>query len=58
MRAYKLSKVLGDQYLIGTATVNLGEMYYKKGDDNNALLYLNQSVKAFEGSGEPAVCAE
>ena len=50
MRAYKLSKVLGDQYLIGTATVNLGEMYYKKGDDNNALLYLNQSVKAFEGS--------
>ena len=30
MRAYKLSKVLGDQYLIGTATVNLGDVLYKR----------------------------
>lgn len=49
-RSYKLSQVIKDNYLIGTCSVNLGEMYYKKEDDSTALYYLNQSVKAFEGT--------
>ncbi|MFM9911307.1 MAG: adenylate/guanylate cyclase domain-containing protein [Chitinophagaceae bacterium] len=50
LRSYKLSLAINDQYLIGTSTVNLGEMYYKVGNDSTALFYLNQSVKAYEGS--------
>lgn len=49
-RSYKLSLALKDQSLIGSSTVNLGEMYYKLGDDTKALFYLNESVKAYEGS--------
>ena len=50
LRSYKLSLVVKDQYLIGTAAVNLGEFYFKMGDDSTALKYLNESVKAYEGS--------
>lgn len=50
LRSYKLCQIIGDQYLLGTCTVNLGEMYYKKGNDTTALFYLNESVKAFEGT--------
>ena len=34
----------------GTSTANLGETYYKMGNDSTALSYLNQSVKAYEGT--------
>jgi class 3 adenylate cyclase/cytochrome c-type biogenesis protein CcmH/NrfG len=50
LRSYQLSKAIGDQYSIGTSTVNLGELYYKMGDDSIALVYLKQSVKAYEGT--------
>ena len=50
LRSYRLSLVVKDQYLIGTAAVNLGEFYFKMGDDSTALKYLNESVKAYEGS--------
>jgi adenylate cyclase len=49
-RSYKLSLALKDQSLIGSSTANLGEMYYKLGDDTKALFYLNESVKAYKGS--------
>ena len=49
-QSYKLSKIINDQYLIGTSTANLGEIYYKMGNDDTALFYLNQSVKAYEGT--------
>jgi adenylate cyclase len=50
LRSYKLSLAINDKYLIGTSTVNLGEMYYRISDDSTALFYLNQSIKAYEGS--------
>ena len=49
-QSYKLSQAINDKYLIGTSTANLGEIYYKMGDDDTALFYLNQSVKAYEGT--------
>ena len=50
LRAYKLSLAIKDKYLIGTASVNLGEFYFKIGNDSTALRYLNESVKAYEGT--------
>ena len=50
LRSYKLSLAINDQYSIGTCSVNLGETYYKLGDDSTALVYLNKSVKAYEGT--------
>ncbi len=50
LKSYKLSKAINDQYLLGTSTANLGEIYYKMGNDDTALYYLNQSVKAYEGT--------
>lgn len=49
-RSYNLSRAINDQYTIGTSSVNLGETYYKMGDDKTALIYLNESVKAYEGT--------
>ena len=49
-RSYNLSRAINDQYTIGTSSVNLGETYYKMGDDKTALTYLNESVKAYEGT--------
>jgi adenylate cyclase len=52
LRSYNLnlSRSEPDQYLLGTALVNLGELYYKKGNDTAALRYLNESAKAYEGT--------
>jgi class 3 adenylate cyclase len=50
LRSYKLSLAINDQYMIGTSAANLGELHYKMGDDSTALVYLNKSVKAYEGS--------
>lgn len=49
-RAYDLATIVNDQYLIGTSTANLGEIYYKTGDDSTALVYLEISRKAYEGT--------
>ncbi len=49
-QSYNLSLAINDQYSIGTSTANLGEVYYKMGDDEKALYYLEQSVKAYEGT--------
>lgn len=50
LQSYKLSHAIKDQYLIGTSTANLGEIYYKMGDDSTALIYLNESADAYEGT--------
>lgn len=50
LRSYKLSQAIKDKYLIGTSSVNLGEFYFKIGNDSTALKYLNESVKAYEGT--------
>jgi adenylate cyclase len=50
LQAYKLSLLIKDDYLIGTASVNLGETYFKLGDDATALKYLNESARAFKGT--------
>lgn len=52
LRSYNLnlSRPAPDQYLLGTALVNLGEFYYKKGNDTAALRYLNESAKAYAGT--------
>jgi adenylate cyclase len=50
LEAYKLSLAINDQYSIGSSTANLGELYYKMGDDAKAIHYLEQSVKAYEGT--------
>jgi class 3 adenylate cyclase len=46
-----LSLIINDQYSIGTSTANLGETYYKLGDDSTALIYLYQSKKAYQDNG-------
>ncbi len=48
LRSYKLSIAINDPYSIGTSAANLGETYYKMGDDSTALIYLNQSKKAYQ----------
>ena len=50
LRSYNLSLAINDTYSIGTSAANLGETYYKLGDDATALVYLNKSVKAYEGT--------
>ncbi|HMU47791.1 MAG TPA: adenylate/guanylate cyclase domain-containing protein [Chitinophagaceae bacterium] len=50
LQSYKLSHAIKDQYLIGTSAANLGEIYYKMGDDSTALIYLNESADAYEGT--------
>ena len=50
LRAYPLSKAIDDKYMIGTSTVNLGEIYYKLNDDFTAMIYLNEALKAYEGT--------
>lgn len=50
LRSYQLSLAIKDQYSIGTSTANLGELYYKLGDDSTALVYLEQSVTAYNGT--------
>lgn len=49
-RAYKFSLAIKDDYSIGTSTVNLGELYYKMGEDARALEYLRESEKAYSGT--------
>ena len=50
LRLYKLSLAIQDTYSIGTSTANPGETRYKIGDDSTALFYLNQSLKAYQGT--------
>ncbi len=49
-RSYMLSHLIHDDYLIGTAAVNLGEFYFKKGNDSTALVYLKEAAKLYEGT--------
>ena len=50
LKAYALSLKIEDGYLIGTTALNIGETYYKLNDDNKALVYLEESLKAFDGT--------
>lgn len=50
LRAYGIAKKINDTYLIGTSTANLGETYYKLNDDSTAMIYLKESIKAYEGT--------
>lgn len=47
-RAYSLSQIINNQYLIGTSAVNLGEIYYKMNDDSTAMKYLLVARKAYD----------
>jgi class 3 adenylate cyclase/Tfp pilus assembly protein PilF len=49
-KALALSEELKDNNSIGTAAVNLGEFYFKTDKDSLAVVYFNQSVKAFNNS--------
>ncbi len=49
-RAYTLSKLIDDKYMIGTSAVNLGELYYRLNDDSTAMVYLNEAQKAYAGT--------
>lgn len=51
-RSYDLSLRIKDDYSIGTSAVNLGETYYKMGNDSIALLYLRQSEKVYADQPE------
>ncbi len=45
-----IAESIHDADAIGTATVNLGEAYYKKGDYQSALASYKKSLQAFESS--------
>jgi len=47
-RAFQLSKQIQDSYLIGTAALNIGEINFKSNNDEGALIYFKESLKAFE----------
>jgi len=49
-RANFLSKIIKDSYLIGTTSVNLGEIYYKKKYYDLSIKYLNESLVACKGT--------
>jgi class 3 adenylate cyclase len=48
LKSYDLSISNGDRYSIGQAAANLGETYYKKGNDSTALIYLKKSLDSYE----------
>ena len=48
IRSYEMGIAIKDPYSIGQAATNLGETYFKKGDDSTALIYLNKSLEAFD----------
>ena len=48
-RSLMLSRQLKDGYMIGTASVNLGEVLMNKGMYDSALVYFEESLKAYEG---------
>jgi adenylate cyclase len=50
LRSYNLSLAIKDDYSIGTSSVNLGELYFKMGEDIKALEYLRKSEKAYKGT--------
>lgn len=50
LRSYKLSLLIKDENLFGNSAGNLGEIYYKMGNDSTALKYLYESAKVFEGT--------
>ena len=50
LRSYVLSKAIKDKYLLGTAAVNLGEIYYKENNDSTALRYLKEALEAYKGT--------
>lgn len=52
LRSYKLSLLVKDKNTMGASAVNLGETYYKLGDDSTALIYLNESLKAYKEDPE------
>ncbi len=49
-----ISRELRDNYLIGTASVNLGEVFMGKNLDDSALVYFNESLRAYEGTEDIA----
>ncbi len=49
-RALPLAEGMQNPEHIGTAAVNLGEIYFAEGDDSLAMKYFMQAIKAYEGS--------
>jgi len=45
-----LTEALGDNIAIGTTAVNMGEIYFKRNENDSALLYFEQSLRAYRKS--------
>ena len=52
LRALPLAKEIRDYDAIGALTVNVGELYMNQSKYDSALLYFNQSLAAFEVTGD------
>lgn len=49
-RALPLAEGMGNPEHIGTAAVNLGEIYFAAGNDSLAMKYFLQAIRAYQGS--------
>jgi adenylate cyclase len=54
MRALPLGKEVGDNGVIGTASVNLGEIFLQKNKIDSALIYFNDALAAYQGDAHVA----
>jgi len=45
-----ISEEIGDQNIVGTTTVGIGEVYFKKENYDSALFYFNKSLVAYQGT--------
>ena len=52
LRAIPLGERLRDNGVIGTASLNIGDLYLSQGKDSLALIYLEKSGKALEGTSK------
>jgi adenylate cyclase len=52
LRALPLAKGIKDYDIIGAVTVNIGEVYMNQSKYDSALFYFNQSLAAFEVTGD------
>jgi class 3 adenylate cyclase/Tfp pilus assembly protein PilF len=56
MKAVTLSELSRDREAIGTATVNLGELYLEQGNYDKALFYFQKSLEAYKDSENLSYC--
>jgi len=51
LKAVPLGDLINDKGVIGTTSLNIGDLYLQQGKDSLALVYLEKSRKAWEGTG-------